>query len=273
MRAFATRLVRIAPALLLVLAGRAEAQRVDRDAAEWLDDCRRGRWGGDDERACDVREVTFPARGRLTVDGGQNGGITVLGWDRDEIRVVSRLQASARRGSDASALLDEIRIVTGSEVRATGPRTRDGETWGVSFTVYVPRRTDLSLDTHNGGIRISDVDGAMRFRAVNGGVSLADVGGDVRGETQNGGLQVALAGSRWRGTGLDVRTQNGGVQLSLPERYDADLETGTVNGRFDIDIPITVRGRIDRTIRTQLGAGGPLVRVMTQNGGVSVRRR
>ena len=271
MRAFATRSLRLVPALLLVLAGRAEAQQ-DRDAAEWLDDCRRGRWG-DDERACDVREVTIPARGRLTVDGGQNGGISVLGWDRDEIRVVSRLQASARRGSDASALLDEIRIVTGSEVRATGPRTRDGESWGVSFTIYVPRRTDLSLDTHNGGIRIRDVDGAMRFRAVNGGVSLADIGGDVRGETQNGGLQVALAGSRWRGTGLDVRTQNGGVQLSLPERYDADLETGTVNGRFDIDIPITVRGRIDRTIRTQLGAGGPPVRVMTTNGGVSVRRR
>jgi hypothetical protein len=217
--------------------------------------------------------VTIPARGRLTVDGGQNGGISVLGWDRDEIRVVARMQASARRDRDASAILDELRIETGSAVRASGPRTRDGESWGVSFTVYVPRRTDLALDTHNGGIRIRDVDGSMRFRAVNGGVSLADIAGDVRGETQNGGLQVALAGSRWRGTGLDVRTQNGGVQLSLPERYDADLETGTVNGRFDIDIPITVRGRIDRTIRTQLGAGGPLVRVMTTNGGVSVRRR
>jgi hypothetical protein len=272
MRVFITRLARIAPVLLLVLGARLEAQQ-DREAAEWLEDCRRGRWGGDDARACDVREVTIPARGRLTVDGGQNGGISVLGWDRDEIRVVARMQASARRERDASALLDEVRIETGSEVRASGPRMRDGESWGVSFTVYVPRRTDLSLDTHNGGIRIRDVDGAMRFRAVNGGVSLADVGGDVRGETQNGGLQVALAGSRWRGTGLDVRTQNGGVQLSIPERYDADLETGTVHGRFDIDIPITVRGRIDRTIRTQLGAGGPLVRVMTTNGGVRVRRR
>jgi hypothetical protein len=272
MRVLATRLLRIAPALLLVLGARAEAQQ-DRDAAEWLEDCRRGRWGGDDARACDVREVTIPARGRLTVDGGQNGGISVLGWDRDEIRVVARMQASARRDRDASAILDELRIETGSAVRASGPRTRDGESWGVSFTVYVPRRTDLALDTHNGGIRIRDVDGSMRFRAVNGGVSLADIAGDVRGETQNGGLQVALAGSRWRGTGLDVRTQNGGVQLSLPERYDADLETGTVNGRFDIDIPITVRGRIDRTIRTQLGAGGPPVRVMTTNGGVSVRRR
>jgi hypothetical protein len=265
------RALRTLPVLLLLPVTSALAQR-DRESADWLEECRSGRWG-DDARACDVRETTIPARRRLTVDGGQNGGVSVIGWDRDEIRVVARIQTHARRSRDADALLDEVRIVTGEEIRASGPRTRDGESWSASFVVYVPRRTDLALETHNGGVRIRDVDGELRFRAVNGGVTLDDVGGDVRGETQNGGLQVALTGSRWRGEGLDVRTQNGGVQLSVPERYDADLETGTVNGRFDIDIPITVRGRIDRTIRTRLGAGGPLVRVMTTNGGVSVRRR
>jgi hypothetical protein len=259
---------RTAPALLLLLGTAAGAQT--RDAAEWLDDCRRGRWS-DDAQACDVRETTIPARGRVVVDGGTNGGITVTGWDRDEIRVVARLQAQARREGDARAILDDIRIVTGSEIRATGPR--DSDRWSVSFDVYVPRRSDLSLETHNGGIRIADVDGAVRFTAVNGGVRLTDLAGDVRGETENGGVTVALAGDGWRGAGMDVRTQNGGVRLEIPSRYDAELETGTVHGRFDIDLPLTVRGRIDRTIRARLGAGGAPVRVSTMNGGVTVRRR
>ena len=271
MRASSQTSLRILPALLLLLGAPAGAQV--RDAREWLDDCRSGRWGGDDARACDVREVTLPARGRVVVDGGDNGGVSVTGWDRNEIRVVARLQAQAGRDADARAVLDDIRLETGETIRATGPRNRSRESWSVTFDVYVPRRTDLSLDTHNGGVRIENVEGAMRFSAVNGGVSLTDVAGDVRGETENGGVTVMLAGDRWRGAGLDVRTQNGGVRLAIPARYDAQLETGTVNGRFDVDFPMTVSGRIDRTIRTQLGSGGPTIRVRTTNGSVSVRRR
>lgn len=263
--------VQLVPALLLLLGAPAGAQA--RDAREWLDDCRSGRWGGDDARACDVREVTLPARGRVVVDGGDNGGITVTGWDRDEIRVVARLQAQAGRDADARALLADLRIETDGTIRASGPRSRSRESWSVSFDVHVPRRTDLSLDTHNGGVRILNVEGAVRFGAVNGGVVLTDLAGDVRGQTENGGVTVTLAGNRWRGAGLDVRTQNGGVRLAIPTRYDAQLETGTVNGRFDVDFPMTVSGRIDRTIRTQLGSGGPTIRVRTTNGSVAVRRR
>ncbi|MDF1503766.1 DUF4097 family beta strand repeat-containing protein [Roseisolibacter sp. H3M3-2] len=265
--------MRRAPFLALLIAAPAAAQDPSRSAAEWLDDCRRGRWG-DDARACAVREVTLPRRSRLAVDGGRNGGVQVTGWDRDEIRVVARLQAQADREGDARAMLEDVRVGTDGTVRADGPRT-DGDrgSWSVSYDVYVPRRTDLELQTENGGIRVRDVDGRVRFAARNGGVALTDLSGDVQGETRNGGVRVALAGGAWRGTGLDVRTQNGAVRVAVPSRYDAELEVGTVNGRFDIDFPMTVSGRIGRTLRTRLGAGGPPVRVTTTNGSVTVERR
>lgn len=115
--------------------------------------------------------------------------------------------------------------------------------------------------------------GAIEFAAQNGGIHLAGVGGDVRGRTQNGGLSVELTGARWEGRGLDAQTTNGGVTLIVPEGYDAELETGTTNGGFDIDFPVTVQGRIGRSIRTTLGDGGAVVRAITTNGGVRVRRR
>ena len=254
----------------------AAAQRAD-DTARWLDDCRRGwggdRWGRDSEHACEVRDTTIAAgRGRITVSGGTNGGITVHGWDRNEIRVVARMQAQARREADARDLLRDIRIETGNTIRADGPRGGRSEGWSVSFDVYVPRRSDLDLETHNGGIRIEDVDGNIRFDAVNGGVRLVNLAGNVRGDTQNGSVTVSLAGDRWRGEGLDARTQNGSVQIDVPARYNAELETGTVNGRFDLDFPVTVSGRLGRTITTRLGDGGPRIRVMTTNGSVRLRR-
>ncbi len=50
--------------------------------------------------------------------------------------------------------------------------------------------------------------------------------------------------------------------------------TGTTNGGLDVDFPVTLQGRIDRKHLTfDVGKGGPLVRAMTTNGGVEVRKR
>ncbi|MDP2956109.1 MAG: DUF4097 family beta strand repeat-containing protein [Longimicrobiales bacterium] len=134
----------------------------------------------------------------------------------------------------------------------------------------MPENTDLDLQTVNGGIDVEGVSGDIQFETVNGGVHLAGVGGDVRGATENGGLQIELDGDRWSGTGLDARTTSGSVTVSIPRGYSAELETGTVNGSFDINFPVAGQGRIAHTLRTTLGDGGPTIRAMTTNGGVRI---
>jgi DUF4097 and DUF4098 domain-containing protein YvlB len=141
------------------------------------------------------------------------------------------------------------------------------------WELSVPQALDVEASTVNGGIAIADVSGAIDFDATNGGIALTRVGGDVRGRTVNGSLKVELAGSRWDGRGLDAETTNGGVTLIVPDGYGAQLETGTVNGGFDVDFPVTIQGRIGRTLRTTLGSGGPTIRAVTTNGGVRIRRR
>ena len=222
---------------------------------------------------CEVREYEFASDGDLVIDGGMNGGIAVTGWDRDDVRVEARVWT--RGGSDerAEELAAGIDVLADDDlVEARGPRTRSREGWAVSYRVYVPARTDLSLETHNGGITISEVEGQVRFSALNGGVNLAGVSGDVVGHTTNGGLHIELTGAEWVGEGLDVETTNGGVVVAIPERYSAELETGTVNGGFSFDIPVTVRGKIGRRVRSTLGDGGAPVRAVTTNGGVRVIR-
>ena len=59
----------------------------------------------------------------------------------------------------------------------------------------------------------------------------------------NGGLSIDLAGAGWDGGGMDVRTTNGGVTLSIPENYSAHLETGTVNGGLKTDFSNHIAGR------------------------------
>jgi DUF4097 and DUF4098 domain-containing protein YvlB len=258
-------------AFVVALAGPAGAQS-DR-TARFLDNCHRDR--GDDAQFCEARDFTLAAGKSLSVDGRDNGGITVHAWDRNETKVTALIQARGETERDAQDIAKQITVSTNaSDVRADGPRTnRRHESWSVSYEIWAPRHTELSLSASNGGISVDGMDSRMTLETVNGGLSLADVGGDVRGTTVNGGVTANLSGDRWSGAGLDLRTSNGGVHLMLPSNYSAQLETGTVNGGMDIGFPITVQGSIGRRVNTQLGAGGPTIRATTTNGGISIRRR
>lgn len=254
----------------------ADAPDPERAVQDWLDQCRdsHNRYNDDRERFCEVREKRLePSRG-LDIDGRQNGGVSVHGWDRSQVLVLAKIQADGENADDARDIASQIEIVTDDgRVRAEGPSTRRRQSWAVSYDVWAPRQTDLHLVTQNGGISVKDIDGRLDLSAVNGGIALGGVSGDVHGETTNGPLNVDLDGDRWRGNGLDLRTTNGPVNLSIPDGYSAHLETGTVNGGMRIDFPVTLQGNIGRRITTDLGNGGPSIRAVTTNGPVNIRRQ
>ncbi|MGH7576431.1 MAG: hypothetical protein ACREM1_15065 [Longimicrobiales bacterium] len=257
--------------LALVLApSAAAAQRSDE---EWLRDCDDY---GDDRlvRVCDVRVERVPAPGTpIRVDPGGNGGVSIEGWAGTGIEVHTRIQARAETEAEAREIADAVRMVVNGGIAADGPpRSRDAN-WHISFVVYVPTSSDLDISTRNGPLSVRGVSGRMTLDAQNGPLSLHDTGGDVHARTQNGPITIVLSGDRWQGAGLDAETQNGPLSLTIPEGYNAALETGTTNGPFTSDIPLTVtlRGRLRAPIRSTLGQGGAPIRVITSNGPLHIR--
>lgn len=232
-------------------------------------------WSNGRSSVKDLRETKIPASNLLTVDGKRNGGIRVVGENRSDVLVRACVQTWAKDDAAANALTKQIRIETNSFVRAEGANDETG--WGVSYEIHVPRSSNLKLTTQNGGISINSVEGNLDFETRNGGIKLDDVAGSVKGRTMNGGVRVKLAGNRWQGSGLDVETTNGGVQLSMPETYAARIETGTTNGGFKSDfdalrVERDGNNRWNRSSRvaSDLNGGGATVRVMTRNGGVKI---
>lgn len=226
-------------------------------------------------RHCEVKEQTLPATGgTLNVDGMQNGGISVKGWERNDILVRYRIQTQAATQAEADSLASQIRVTTASgQIRAEGPEQMNKAHWDVGYEIFVPRQSNLSLKTHNGGIGISGVRGQIEFEALNGGVSLKQLGGNVKGATVNGGLSVELIGSNWDGEGLNVKTTNGGLSVSVPDNYSAQLNAGTVNGGFNVSPSIAEVARGAKQLSVNLGSGGTNLRIYTTNGGVSIKRR
>jgi DUF4097 and DUF4098 domain-containing protein YvlB len=253
----------------LTTSGLAQSRDQGAGRPEWCNE----RWNS---RAsyCEERDQTIAATGPLEIDAGRNGGIRVRGSDRGDIFVRARVAAYADTDAEARRIASQVRIETaGGLIRSDGPERGNDTGWSVSFEVEVPRALQLKLATRNGGISIDDFQGAAAFSARNGGVNLRNVSGDIRGATRNGGLNITLDGDRWNGQGLDVQTHNGGIRIVVAERYSAELETQTINGRVRIGFPITVQGDLGRHIVTTLGSGGARLRATTTNGSVMIDRR
>jgi putative adhesin len=226
-------------------------------------------------RYCEVREVPLPSGTAFHVDARPNGGVSVRGMDRGQPRLQARVMAAADTEAEARALSGEIRIETAGTIHAVGPQRSRNRTWWISYRLDVPHRSDLTLEADNGGLSIEDVVGSVELETVNGGLHLEGVGGNVRGETVNGGIHLDLSGTDWEGEGLDLRTTNGGLHLTIPSNYNARLSAGTVNGGVHSTLPVTRRSKVlnGGRIDADLGNGGPLLKVQTTNGGLHVDRR
>lgn len=242
--------------------------------------CSSDNWSnGDKVSFKEAREVTVPASGNINVDSGRNGGISVKGENRSDVLVRACVSGWASSEEAAKALVAGVRIDTsGSTIKADSV---NDENWSVSFEVLVPRNTNLSLKAHNGGISIKSVEGNIEFETTNGGVSVSDLAGTVKGRTTNGGVNVSLTGNGWRGSGLDLVTTNGGVNLTVPETYAANFEAGTTNGGFKSDVAaLNVEqednvGKTDhwqrsKRVRASMNGGGANIRIVTTNGGVRI---
>jgi hypothetical protein len=204
----------------------------------------------------------------------------VKGWAQNTVLVRARLEAWAETEADARAVLSQVQTDTGGGViRAAGPEFNQNSGrdqnryWTVSFEVFTPWNTNLKIESHNGAINVSDIRGRLQLESHNGALDLTRVNGDIAGTTHNGAIRVELAGTTWDGRQLDLTTYNGAVALSVPSSFSASVEARTDRGRIDSDFPVTVTGQIDRqNLNFNIGAGGPLIKLGTHNGGIRVRR-
>src|SRR5689334_1513365 len=108
-----------------------------------------GNWYGDRLVGnCEVREQTLQPAGPLSIDGRQNGGVSVKGWDQSQVLVRARVQTGAATEAEAKELAQQVRIeVGGNKIFASGPENSRDRHWDVSYEIFVPRRSDVSVET------------------------------------------------------------------------------------------------------------------------------
>jgi hypothetical protein len=236
------------------------------------------------------RIVTKAEAAVLQVHPHSNGGVQVVGWDKEAYSVTA-CKAAAGSGDEAERILSKISMnIEHGRVSTDGPG--DEEAWTVELLIRAPKAASIELDTRNGPISLYDVDGKLTARAqngpislknfsgeaeitaVNGPISLEGRNGNVRIHTENGPITVALEGKAWSGTGLTADAQNGPLTLKVPSGYESSFVVEATN-----HAPVSCRASLcdnarktwdDEHRRIEYGNAPAMIRLSTVNGPVSV---
>lgn len=151
-------------------------------------------------------------------------------------------------------------------------------------------RGEVLADTSGGGIHIENVDGEVRADTSGGGITMHDVTGDLVADTSGGSIKIRGAGGRVEadtsGGPIDVEfapgnseggslsTSGGGITVTLDAGANLEIDASTSGGSVRSDLPITVRGEMDkRSIRGTLGGGGATLKIRASGGGIRIQER
>jgi Toastrack DUF4097 len=213
-----------------------------------------------------------------------NGNITVESWDKNEVNIYAKIQASSQADLDRIVIQvnqtdNHIAIITkyGDEnydnfwsfIKSLTKNLGHFGRSNVDFYIKAPAKTNFKkLESVNGNVVAKKIYGVVFAETVNGSIELTDIYSMVNAETVNGSITVSLSSL---GDSVDCQTVNGAIKLYLPETINAQLSAETVNGAIKSDFPVTISGKIaHKSVDGTIGKGGTTITLETVNGSISV---
>lgn len=259
-----------AGALLATAASPAAGQsRQTDDSFRWSGPVSEGAW-------VNVRNMN----GGVRVESGTGSQVQVRAtkqWrtgNADDVQIRVTRYGPDDRNILVCALWGDNTVCTEDNYRSrndTRGNRRSNDT-NVQLVVTLPRGVHVKAATVNGSVDVTGATGEVDVNSVNGNVRAESTGGPVTARAVNGNL-TARMGRISTTEDLTYSTVNGNVLVEFGDDLNAEIEMSTVNGGFETNFPLTVRGRINpKNIRATVGSGGSRVKLSTVNGNVELRK-
>lgn len=189
--------------------------------------------------------LALPPGGEVVVEN-RRGGVRVEVWDGEQVALAASVQQAAGAPAARPAPKRSTR-------RKAAPDTRLPV--GVESTGGVLKITA----TRAAGPNAPRVDLSLRVPA----------GAKLKVYTSDGAVEVLGIPAS-----LDAQTVSGDLRLALPAQAGAALTAQSLNGSVNLGDGVEARGAAGRVLRgkfqTQLGAGGPTVKLFSGRGRISV---
>ncbi|HFE63005.1 MAG TPA: hypothetical protein ENK14_01145 [Caldithrix sp.] len=230
------------------------------------------------------KQIEFSPGGFISLEN-TNGRIEVEGWDKDMVMIEAGKQVKASSRRKAEHYMDQVKIEinrVGDELIITTrlPKSHGGGLldWifgdhvstSVQYKLFVPRKSDLKLETTNGAVYLTDVSGRIRLETTNGKIRAGQISGRVNAETTNGSVKVEFDEVDPE-SDMEFHTTNGSIKVYLPADVRCTVRAKTTNGSIETDFPLEVRGKYNsKRLRGDINGGGPRLDLRTTNGCIKI---
>jgi hypothetical protein len=214
-------------------------------------------------------ERTIAVDARVTVSAcSVSGGITVHGWDRNEVRARSSEAAEIKfqrkdEGAEASPakkiellILDKEQGPTqpgfcesSSEIELDVPRGATVQLRTRDSDISVFEVATVYVNTQNGDVTIERASGTVEAGSIGGGISLKDSSGRINLHSAGGSIEASDVRPADAGDTFEAHSLSG--EITLDHVTHAQLSAHTLNGSLRLTGPLAHSGRYN--FRTMSG--------------------
>ena len=207
-------------------------------------------------------EVEFARNGQAieisAVMRGIVGGIVFSDYKLD-------VQVWVPRQSDLDVRTSDGNVILGPLAGRIDINTSDGDITALGL------RGEITMASSDGDIEAGDLDGKLRLRTSDGNGSVAGRFDMLAVRSSDGDLDVTAIKGSALAEPWSLESSDGRIGLRVPADLKATLDARSRDGSLDVDLPVSIQGKIHRNrLQGDLNGGGPLLTLRSSDGGIRI---
>lgn len=224
------------------------------------------------------------------------GSIDFKGADVKECRVIATITGRAGTEEEARSLAEETEITLdpsggGLDIEIDKPSSGKNKHVSVSLEITVPRRTRLECTTAYGDLSISDIEsdvkgdtnygevialrliGGIELSTDYGNVTCREMSGDLEAKTNYGSVDAAYLPSAPPICNVTLLSDYGDIQFTPPTGFSAEAQLSTHYGSISTDTPMTIKGKITKSVTGIMNKGEGKLLAKTSYGSIRIKKQ
>lgn len=222
-------------------------------------------------------QLSAPIAPGQTLDVHTNvGSITVTGGDFTDCNVTAKIMAKALTEGQAQKLAEETDVKLEPvgdklKIKVERPPKTDKEAICVSFDITVPRQTALNLGSNVGELKVDNITEHIEAVTNVGAITCREITGRVALTTNVGEVKAVYAKDAPAACNADLSTSVGEIDFAGPDNLSVEFHVSANVGSIETRLPLTVTGKISKSLDGTVGAGEGKVILRTNVGSIKIR--
>ncbi len=203
------------------------------------------------------------------------GSITVTGADVTDCNITAEITVKAQTKEKAQKLAEEVKIELESSsdtltIKMVKPAELKKQSLVVDFKIIAPRYMKLDCSTGVGNVTVSEIEGRIEASVNVGSIVCHMVVAELDLSSNVGSVKVKYADTAPAACNANITTNVGSIEFTAPPELSAQVSASTNIGSVKTARPITVVGKVGKSIKGTIGSGEGKVLLKTNIGSIEI---